>query len=337
MDAAGKVICNRDKYAAGEESSASKPADCYLFSIDRHALVTRHNVVLDAADPTTALQVGNGEIAFGVDVTGLQTFYGNTMSHWGWHSFSLPKGKRVDDFRLTPYDTYGRPAMPPAAKVKRTSINGCESILIGSISWLVLAAAARCRWQRGRLEPDSTGSAGTGSLQGLIIESRFVFDGQLCAWRLVPIRGMTWSPCALSSAAGDPRADGRRAGVSLRQPVHERAADWKRPNAHKTSLTLSDHQADFARHLDDARYAVRLNWSGRAVLKEEKKHTYVLLPDKRDIVLECVCTFANEKITDRPTTFSATKAASRAHWSQFWSSGGAIDLSASKDPRWSWN
>ena len=42
-----------------------------------------------------ALQVGNGELAFAVDATGLQTFYGNTMSHWGWHSFPLPEGKRI--------------------------------------------------------------------------------------------------------------------------------------------------------------------------------------------------------------------------------------------------
>jgi hypothetical protein len=37
------------------------------------------------------LQVGNGNFAFGVDVTGLQTFnpFG-TLSTWGWHNFSLP-------------------------------------------------------------------------------------------------------------------------------------------------------------------------------------------------------------------------------------------------------
>ncbi len=76
--------------------------------IDRHALVTRHNVVLDTADPQTAMQVGNGEFAFAVDVTGLQTFYGNTMSHWGWHSFPMPAGKQIEDLKLKEYDTYGR-------------------------------------------------------------------------------------------------------------------------------------------------------------------------------------------------------------------------------------
>jgi hypothetical protein len=42
--------------------------------IDRQALVTRHNPVLTAIDPLSPLTVGNGEFAFGADVTGLQTF-----------------------------------------------------------------------------------------------------------------------------------------------------------------------------------------------------------------------------------------------------------------------
>ena len=76
--------------------------------IDRHALVTRHNVTLTNAIPGTVLQVGNGEFAFGVDVTGLQSIAGNSLSHWGWHSFPLPAGEKVEDFKLKDYDTHGR-------------------------------------------------------------------------------------------------------------------------------------------------------------------------------------------------------------------------------------
>ena len=42
--------------------------------IDRRALVTRHDVVIDKPDPLTPLSVGNGEFAFTADITGLQTF-----------------------------------------------------------------------------------------------------------------------------------------------------------------------------------------------------------------------------------------------------------------------
>lgn len=59
--------------------------------IQRRKVVQEFNVHRNASSDTTPLQVGNGNFAFGVDVTGLQTFnpFG-TMSTWGWHNFSLP-------------------------------------------------------------------------------------------------------------------------------------------------------------------------------------------------------------------------------------------------------
>ena len=72
-------------------------------SIDREAVVARHALRLESGghvDPTAsawdALTVGNGEFAFSVDLTGLQSLNnsfpgGNTyplytMSNWGWHT-----------------------------------------------------------------------------------------------------------------------------------------------------------------------------------------------------------------------------------------------------------
>lgn len=49
------------------------------------------NVQRNASSSSTPLQVGNGNFAFGVDVTGLQTFKPlAAMSTWGWHNFTLP-------------------------------------------------------------------------------------------------------------------------------------------------------------------------------------------------------------------------------------------------------
>ena len=45
--------------------------------IDRHALVTRHNPTLHQLDVDCPLTVGNGNFAFGCDITGLQTFAGH--------------------------------------------------------------------------------------------------------------------------------------------------------------------------------------------------------------------------------------------------------------------
>lgn len=71
--------------------------------IDRKLLLNRHNPHLTCAQPESPLTVGNGEFAFTVDVTGLQTFYEEqkdahvplcTMSQWGWHT--APAGDNKD-------------------------------------------------------------------------------------------------------------------------------------------------------------------------------------------------------------------------------------------------
>ena len=67
-------------------------------TIDRKALVARNNPQVNTFDSLASLSVGNGEFAFTVDATGLQTFPENytqgvplgTQSQWGWHSFGNP-------------------------------------------------------------------------------------------------------------------------------------------------------------------------------------------------------------------------------------------------------
>lgn len=59
--------------------------------ISRRQIVDKFNVQRNATNAVTPLQVGNGNFAFGADITGLQTFSPwAIMSTWGWHNFSLP-------------------------------------------------------------------------------------------------------------------------------------------------------------------------------------------------------------------------------------------------------
>lgn len=92
--------------------------------IDRKAVVTRHNVILTKYEGERPVQVGNGEFAFGMDVTGLQTFAPfNTMSHWGWHTGPLPAGEKVEDFEGQVGDTHGRPVRYPMDDPKRPALS----------------------------------------------------------------------------------------------------------------------------------------------------------------------------------------------------------------------
>lgn len=67
------------------------PSVAAIPEIQRRRVVERFNVRRNESSTSTPLQVGNGNFAFGADVTGLQTFRPFAiMSTWGWHNFSLP-------------------------------------------------------------------------------------------------------------------------------------------------------------------------------------------------------------------------------------------------------
>lgn len=67
-------------------------------AIDRQSVVQSFNPRRNASSPDTPLQVGNGNFAFGADITGLQTFNPfAALSSWGWHNFSLPSTPNQTD------------------------------------------------------------------------------------------------------------------------------------------------------------------------------------------------------------------------------------------------
>jgi len=72
--------------------------------IDRYSLVNQHNIHNTKSDIESVLSVGNGDIAFNMDITGLQTFQADytkypliTLSQWGWHSFPNLNGYTLED------------------------------------------------------------------------------------------------------------------------------------------------------------------------------------------------------------------------------------------------
>jgi len=91
-------------------------------TIDRMALVQRHNVNNTSIDPESALSAGNGDFAFTVDVTGLQSlseyYYNNgipieTLCSWAWHSWPNPENLRLED-TFQEYPFHGRTIRYPS-------------------------------------------------------------------------------------------------------------------------------------------------------------------------------------------------------------------------------
>jgi hypothetical protein len=107
------------------------------------------------------------------------------------------------------------------------------------------------------------------------------------------------------------------------------AADWTQPDKHTTRRQAStSNRLDLDRRLDADTYTVSIAWPGiPAVIKQESAHRFVLTPTGNH--LDFCCAFRPVSALDPAATFAAAE----KHWSAFWNSGAAIDLSAAPDAR----
>lgn len=120
-------------------------------TIDRQAVVERHTPTLTCSswkskecNPLDFQTLGNGALAFSVDVTGLQTFNAtlqsgglcnplNTMAEWGWHT--TPVEKSLQFANATPHDFECQPTTilalftHRAARAERRTNLACTAIL----------------------------------------------------------------------------------------------------------------------------------------------------------------------------------------------------------------
>lgn len=311
--------------------------------INRHALVTRHDVTVTKLDATNPLSVGNGRFCFSVDATGLQTFpeaFKNTtplatLSDWGWHTAPNPKGWRIDKFGFTKFpDLRGRPVpycdipgggRTPEVQWLRTNPHRLHLGQIGLRLKHADGSPAR--------PDDLTDIAQKLDLWNGEIVSRFKFDGRPVEVRTICDPGQD----AIAVRIISPLVEEKRLGIQIRFPYATGAtetADWSKPDAHHTTLKQGPSNAGhFQRKLDNDTYVVDAKWSASASITNPAKHEYRIEPGGKSDELELVAAFAPEK-NSGPDGFSAIQEAARRHWNQFWQTGGTIDLSGSKDPRW---
>jgi hypothetical protein len=312
--------------------------------VDRHALVTRHDVVLTNFDAANPLSVGNGEFAFTVDATGLQTFPETflhttplgTLSDWGWHTIPNTNGWSIDTFqfkqfpdlngRMVPYADVPGNKMTPESKWLRENPHRLHLGQVGFVLKHADGSPAQTN--------DLSDIAQTLDLWNGEIVSHFKFDGQ-------PVDVETVCDPKLDAIAvhvQSPLLNSQRLAIQVHFPYgtgDTTTADWSKPEAHETILSQPrPNDAEFHRILDKDEYFVAATWSRGAVITNTARHQFVILPGDSD-TLELVCAFSAKNLaaTSLPT-FAESKSAAQKNWNQFWLTGGAIDLSGSKDPRW---
>jgi hypothetical protein len=103
-----------------------------------------------------------------------------------------------------------------------------------------------------------------------------------------------------------------------------------------TAMTVSGLNANFARVLDSMTYNVSLMLSagGNVVADTQTSPNRYLVSASGTNTLEFVCEYSSSPISGALPTVEASFQATSNHWTNFWSTGGAIDLSGSQDSRW---
>ncbi len=325
--------------------------------IDRHALVTRHDVVLTNFDANNPLSVGNGQFCFTVDATGLQTFpeaFENTtplgtLSDWGWHTIPNTNGWDIDKFQFKEYtDLNGRKV--PYADVP-------HNLQTPEIKWLRANPHRLHLGQIGFVLKHADGSLATTNdltdisqhldlWNGEII-SHFKFDGEPVDVETV-CEPLIWDIVAVRVKSQLVKSG--RLAIHICFPYgtgETKTADWDHPDAHETIVTQrKSDEAVFHRKLDQDTYFALAQWSLGAKLVKEAKHEFTVRPATNSSEMEFVCGFSPElyfptnwgspeDLKERlAPTFARSLRMSQRHWNRFWQTGGAIDLSGSKDPRW---
>ena len=307
--------------------------------IDREAVVKRHRVCTTGTLLKSPAQVGNGKFAFGMDITGLQTFVPfNTLSDWSWHSFPLPEGMRAEDYRPVAVETHGKKIAyelrnPDQPELSEWLTKNPHRYNLGRIGFRLLredgteareidlgnarqeidlwTGVVYSRFELNRKEvkvrtvchPDK-------DMIGVSIESELLNDGNMSIYLDFPYPDGRYFKHYI----------GRYDTISGHTSTFEKLA----PNSVRITRTM-----------DDTHYYATLDWTGPATFsrESEKAHTFLLQP-RHTSTFSFTCCFSPEPVADVTEPVASIERKSAVSWEKYWRSGAAVDLSGSKDPRW---
>lgn len=311
--------------------------------IDRQALVERNSPNVKEFEELSSLSVGNGNFAYTVDATGLQTFpefYSagvplGTQSQWGWHSFPNPEKYKPEE-TLKDYNFRGWEE-PYAVQFNEP---GRQQ-----------DAANYYRANPHRLHLGNIGLELTNA-DGLVVKVEDIksIDQKLNLWDGIIVSKFTVEQdSALVKTAVHPSKD--RIGVELSSPLISKgnmkvnfrfsyptgkhtddACDRTVPEKHKTEIIdKTDQSFVFKRTLDSTTYYVTVRWTGKASVAEKEKHYFVLTPESDNF------SFTSEFTEANPATESneakEVLAEASKYWQSFWNNGGVVDFSKCTDER----
>lgn len=304
--------------------------------IDRQVLVSRNNPQITAFDSLSSLSVGNGEFAYTVDATGLQTFPGmyakgvplGTQSQWGWHSYDNPQDYKHDE-TLKEYD-FGR----GKKELYSTQFNEAGRQKEAANWFRVNPHRLHLGIIGFELDEDASPERFTEINQTLdlwkgVINSRFKLNG-------VPFSVQTMCHPTRDMIAAHIESKAHT-GINFRFPYPtgghaDDACNWEANDKHSTVIVNRDEQsAVLKRQIDATTYYVTIRWEGKAKLAEKSKNYFILTP--ADDAFSFTCAFTPDAPSVETATAGQTRSAATDYWTAFWKNGAAVDFSHCTDPR----
>jgi hypothetical protein len=313
--------------------------------INRQDVVRRHNITVTKADPLSSLSVGNGQFAYTVDVTGMQSFPEfyqegvplGTQSAWGWHSSPNPARYQFEE-TMKVYEFDGRKISYPvqwqepernkqAADYFRMSPHRLQ---LGNIGLEItkkdgsLAGINDIKNIRQRLD------IWTGE-----IRSSFTMEGE-------PVEVFTYvhqERDIIAVRIKSPLLKKNRLAIRLRFPYpsgefKDAGTNYKAQGLHSSFIRKAiANEAIIYRVLDTVRYFVNAHWQQKALLELKSPHYFLIKPARASSVFEASFQFSPSLPNLVAHSFPQTRTSSSRGWIEFWKSGGAVDFAGSKDKR----
>lgn len=310
--------------------------------IDRERLVRRHNPCLRGIYPLAPLGVGNGEFVYTIDATGMQSFPTayqaplSSQSQWGWNvSKPEPSAPMIytplaSDPRQVGYPLKSDP-LSPAYHWKRQNPHRLQ---LGQVGMTLM--------RHGPLEVDI-------SRLGEALQILDLWTGQVHSrFTLSGYAANVHTSCHPSRDQIGVSIEGNLViqedfAIVVRFPSTECAhEDWRKdiplnwdPDPqHGVDWLVVDDGVLFTRQLDGQAYTLRIKARLKGV-RQVQWNAFVLSPRVAKSHPQWHIAFgffpgAGDPVLDSVETIAAK---SRDHWQNFWSHGGAIDWSESRDSR----
>lgn len=315
----------------------------YSQKINRETVVKRHNVVVNKIDSLASLSVGNGNFAFTVDATGMQSFpdaYAKgvplgTQSVWGWHSFPNTEKLKIEKtYKI--YDLEGR-------KISYT-VQGKEPEVKKAVEYFRVNPH---RLQLGNIGLEIKKKNGTMATaddikninQQLnvwagIITSSFTVDD-------IPVKVITachQTQDAVSFKITSPLLAARQIAIRVRIPFpngewKDVGNNWNEKVPFSSGTQLTPKGGIIAVSLDTTNYMLNLKWNKNAMMEQQGMNDVIIKPSATQAAFEFSCLFNQHRLKEQVPSFNQTTASSTAGYKEFWLSGGAVDFSNTKDPR----